>query len=150
MDEEESRKRRRLGQFVKIQRELLGLSLRAAAREAAISTPTWTAAEKGTRATQGHNARPMESVLGWAPLSFDVILAGGEPVPISEPEHTPVDPDLVVVIEVYEAWISKLPEDVRDEKLKEFIGYVLSARKRARSRSSDRRDDDRPMTNTIG
>lgn len=150
MDDADSSRRLRLGKFIKIERELLGLSLRAAAKEAGISTPTWTAAERGTRATQGHNARPMEAVLGWAPLSFDVILAGGEPVKISESKAEPVDPDLEVVIEVYEAWISKLPEDERDDKLKKFIGYVLGARKRIKSRSSDRRDDDRPKTSTIG
>lgn len=72
------------------------------------------------------------------------------PVPEPEPEPEPADPDLAVVIEVYEHWISKLPEDTRDAKLDEFIRYVLSARKRARSGSSDRRDDDRPKTNTIG
>jgi hypothetical protein len=126
------------------------------AKVANVSIRSLTALELGEpgvgQATLFAVARALPSWTEKTPQAIleDAAAATDGPTLVPEPEPEPVDPDLEVVIEVYEAWISKLPDDKRDEKLDEFIHYVLSARKRARSSSSDRRDDDRPATAPFG
>lgn len=150
--------RDRLGKAVVVARLAAGHTWRPSfARVADVSIRSLSALELGEagvgQATLFAVARALPH---WTEDTPQAILEGAtaaptaEPAPVPDPEPEPADPDLAVVIEVYEHWISKLPEDTRDDKLDEFIRYVLSARKRARSRSSDRRDDDRPKTNTIG
>lgn len=150
--------RDRLGNAVTVARLAAGHMWRTTfAKVAGVSIRSLSALELGEPTVGQATLFAVASALpNWTEKTPQAILEGAtvvandEPAPTPEPEPAPVDPGLAVVIEAYEAWISKLPEDERDDMLDEFIGYVLSARKRARSRSSDRSDDDRPRTNTIG
>lgn len=139
---------------MRAERDLKGLSIREAARLAGIDRGTWSGVEEATRKQQSPKAAQMERVLGWAHGSFARILAGSEPtpiaIPIPEPEPVPDDPDLVRAKKAYEVWIRKYPPDEAVKKLDEYILLLLAEREKATSRSSDRRDDDRPKTNTIG
>lgn len=152
MTSQDPTRRRALGDRVRTERELKGLSIREAARLAGVDRGTWYGVEEATRTQQSHKAAQMERVLGWAPGSFNRILTGFEPtpIPIPEPEPVPVDPDLVRAKKAYEVWIRKYPPDEAVKKLDEYILLLLAEREKATSRSSDRRDDDRPKTNTIG
>lgn len=75
----------RLARAVKRERTQLGLSVRAAAREAGVDRGTWAAVEDGSRLPQEHKAALMEPVVGMGPGSFDSLLAGGDPKPMGEP-----------------------------------------------------------------
>lgn len=71
--------RHKLGELVRQQRQRLGLSIRAAAREAGVDRATWTGLEDGTRATQDRHYAGIESAMRWAPGSIHAITQGREP-----------------------------------------------------------------------
>jgi len=153
-------RRKILGRCIKRARRRAGYrSQRAFADQIGFNETSVARAETGDERVGDAVFQAIEIGLGWTEGCITTYLETGDetvlssrsqPPVESEPEPESVDPDLEIVKEAYEAWIRKLPEDKRDERLDEFIGYVLAARNRAKSRSSDRRDDDRPKTNTIG
>jgi transcriptional regulator with XRE-family HTH domain len=65
--------RGRLAQLVKQQRQSLGLSVRAAAREAGVDRATWTGLEDGSRETQDRQFSGIERALDWPPGTIDRI-----------------------------------------------------------------------------
>jgi transcriptional regulator with XRE-family HTH domain len=65
--------RRRLAQLVKQQRQNLGLSVRAAAKNAGVDRATWTGLEEGSRETQDRQFAGIERALDWPPGTIDQI-----------------------------------------------------------------------------
>ncbi len=70
--------RTRLRQLVRERRTALGLSVRAAARNAGIDRDTWADMESGSRILRDYNYASVERALRWKPGSVDAVLAGGQ------------------------------------------------------------------------
>lgn len=136
---------------LKARRQQIRLSQADAARRAGVGRMAWFEWEKGRRQPRDSNYIGIDTAMEWEPGGVLTILAGGEPTPIPKPEPIPVDPDLERAKEAYEVWIRKYPTQAEaDAKLDEYIRLLLAERKRAKSRSSDRRDIDQQATNTFG
>lgn len=71
--------REELGQLVRQQRQRLGLSIRAAARQAGVDRATWASLEDGTRATRDHHWANIELTLDWPSGTIDTIMSGQHP-----------------------------------------------------------------------
>lgn len=86
--------RRRLAQLVKQQRQNLGLSVRAAAKDAGVDRATWTGLEDGSRETQDRQFAGIERALNWPPGTIDQIRRDELPsaVPVSTlPSQSGID-----------------------------------------------------------
>lgn len=76
-------RRDRLSRLVAARRKDLGLSVSAAARAAGINRATWSALERGERDTEEYLYSGIERAIAWAAGSIGVILAGGDPRPLT-------------------------------------------------------------------
>lgn len=83
--------RHELGKLVSQGRQELGLSIRAAARDAGVDRATWTALEEGSRVTQDRHYAGIERALEWPVGTIRAIVAGEHP---SVTASTPTKPDL--------------------------------------------------------
>ncbi len=83
---DDQQQRTRLADVVRARRTELRTSVRAAAKQAGIARDTWIGLEEATRRTAEINYAGIEDTLQWARGSIQLILDGGEPVPVTADE----------------------------------------------------------------
>jgi transcriptional regulator with XRE-family HTH domain len=117
--------RRRLGDHVRDRRVELGLHINDAADAAGLNPKTWTALERGSRATRDSNYRDIERVLRWRHGSVVRALEGQAPIPVEsappqlQPPATPT-PELPDDLPEWDlraqvAWVKRQPWPATDK-----------------------------------